>query len=394
MAKRKRLTPAQADYLGSAPARLTGPGLAAGAAPMAPAPIAQVSGDASARAALADLAAEMETARAQGLMLELLPLSSIDVGHLVRDRLVQDEDEMAALMASLQARGQQTPIEVVRLPAPQGGKTHGLISGWRRLTALSRLYDSGKDPRFAAVRAVVVAPDSAQSAYVAMVEENEIRVNLSHYERARIALRAVEEGVYDSRRAALLSLYSAAPRAKRSKIGSFMTLVEALDPVLKFPTAIPEKAGLALARALAEDPDLASRLTAQLSESPAVSAEKELRILAEAAEPTAPAPTSAPEISLAPAPVSAPDAIKPTAAENARSPISDSDTPALRGAVERAGPRETYAGPIPSAPRSVVAAPGVQMIFDRSHGRIDLSGEAVDQTLFEALQIWLAQRDS
>ena len=212
-------------------------------APPAPAPIAQVSGDASARAALTDLAAEMEAAREQGLMLENLPLGAIDIGHLVRDRMVQDEDEMAALMASLEARGQQTPVEVVRLPDPKGGKTHGLISGWRRLTALTRLYEGTKEARFATVRARVVAPESAQAAYVAMVEENEIRVNLSHYERARIALRAVQEGVYESRREALLSLYNAAPRAKRSKIGSFMTLVERLDPVLCFPTAIPEKLG-------------------------------------------------------------------------------------------------------------------------------------------------------
>ena len=364
MAKRRRLTPAQAHYLDPAPVRLTGPGIGgdAGEAP-APAPIAQVSGDASARAALADLAAEVEAARAQGLMLERLPLAAIDIQHLVRDRMVQDEDEMAALMASLEARGQQTPVEVVRLPDPQGGRTHGLISGWRRLTALTRLYERTNDPRFAFVRALVVEPESAQAAYVAMVEENEIRVNLSHYERARIALRAVEEGVYESRREALLSLYNAAPRAKRSKIGSFMALVEALDPVLRFPTAIPEKLGLALARRFGEDPDLPIRLTERLRAAQADSAAEELGLLAKAAEP----PALSPETGSKPA-------VEPD--RKATAPY----------------PSDTYVGPIPSAPRSVLAAPGVQLKFDRARGEIELSGEGVDADLFDALQLWLAQR--
>jgi len=371
MAKRRRLTPAQANYLDTAPVRLTGPGpsLGGGAgAAVAPAPIAQVSGDASARAALEDLAAEMEAARTQGLMLENLPLSAIDIGHLVRDRMVQDEDEMAALMASLEARGQQTPVEVVRLPDPRGGRTHGLISGWRRLTALSRLYDRTQEARFANVRARVVTPESAQAAYVAMVEENEIRVNLSHYERARIALRAVQEGVYETRREALLSLYGAAPRAKRSKIGSFMTLVERLDPVLKFPTAIPEKLGLALAKALSEDVEQAVRLRERLRLAAPASAEAELRILAEAVEP--PAPVSTP----APPPV--------------QTPIPEKDSK-RRAEPDTGG---THAGPIPGAPLSMVAAPGVQLQFDRRRGEIALSGDAVDQTLFEALRDWLAQR--
>ncbi len=301
-------------------------------------------------------------------MLELLPLSVIDIRHLVRDRLVQDEDEMAALMSSLEARGQQTPVEVVRLPSPLEGRTHGLISGWRRLTALTRLYEKTKDPRFAHVRALVVDPESAQAAYVAMVEENEIRVNLSHYERARIALRAMEEGVYESRRAALLSLYSAAPRAKRSKIGSFMILVERLDRALKFPTAIPEKLGLALAKALSEEVELAVRLNEQLRLADVDSAEAELAILSEAVAPPAPAD----EI---PA-----DPLRPAAVKKESKPQSEPDI------------GSTDVGPAPDAPLSVTAAPGVRLRFDQRRGAIELSGEKVDQTLFAALQDWLSRQ--
>ena len=51
-----------------------------------------------------------------------------------------------------------------------------------------------------------------------MVEENEIRADLSFFERARIVRRAVEGGVFGSEKQALQSLFSAASYAKRSKI--------------------------------------------------------------------------------------------------------------------------------------------------------------------------------
>src|SRR5690606_1308607 len=146
------------------------------------------------------------------------------------DRIEQDEDEMQALMASLRARGQQTAIEVVALERSEGGrtqgKTHGLVSGWRRVSALERLYRETNDPRFAHVRAITIAPGNARDAYVAMVEENEIRVNLSLYERARIAIRAMQQDLYETERAALQGLFGATTRSKRSKIGSFIPVVE------------------------------------------------------------------------------------------------------------------------------------------------------------------------
>ncbi|MBB94208.1 MAG: chromosome partitioning protein ParB [Rhodobacteraceae bacterium] len=239
MAKRKRLTPAQGDYLASPPAPSKGLG---------PAPIASVAGEAASAAALAEVSSALQAARDEGRLIEALPLDAIAAGHLVRDRIQLDEDEMSALMASLTARGQQTPIEVVRL----GEGRYGLISGWRRLTALRRLYEGTGEARFATVKALVSAPESAEAAYVAMVEENEIRANLSHYERARIAHRAVAEGVFETPRAALQGLYGSVTRSKRSKIGSFMGLVEALDDVLRYPWAISEKLGLALVKRLEE----------------------------------------------------------------------------------------------------------------------------------------------
>ncbi|MGV6848827.1 MAG: ParB/RepB/Spo0J family partition protein [Marinibacterium sp.] len=278
MAKRKRLTAPLGDFLSGPAHTSTGP-----------APIASVAGAAAEAAALAELSSAMQSARDEGRLIEALPLEAVETGHLVRDRLVLEDDEMATLMASLASRGQQTPIEVVRL---ESGR-FGLISGWRRLTALTRLHAETGEDRFASVRARVIAPPDAEAAYVAMVEENEIRVNLSHYERARIAWRAEAEGVFPSLKAALQGLYAAVPRAKRSKIRSFVVLVEALDDVLRFPTAISEKLGLALAKALEGDAGLAARLRADLEAAAPVDAAAELAVLGAA---LAPAPKPKPDL--------------------------------------------------------------------------------------------------
>ncbi|MDJ0630807.1 MAG: ParB N-terminal domain-containing protein [Rhodobacter sp.] len=274
MAKRKRLTPAQADYLQAVPAGLE---TKAASVPVPPAraPIAQVAGEASAASALQDLAGEVRRARDEGRMILTLPLGQVEAGYLVRDRMVADEDELFVLAASIEARGQQTPIEVVRIAEDR----YGLISGWRRLTALQRLHDGSDDGRFATVQALLRQPETAADAYVAMVEENEIRVGLSYYERARIAAKAVEQGVYDTEKQALQALYTTASRAKRSKIRAFLALYRAADDLLTFPAAIGERLGLALAKALETQPDRAGALRGVLERTPRDTAGKEIACL-------------------------------------------------------------------------------------------------------------------
>lgn len=225
------------------------------------APIADVAGDAAAQSAFEEVAGELQSARKEGRMVLRLPLDAVEAGHLVRDRVAVDADDMATLMDSLRARGQQAPIEVVEL----GGGRYGLISGWRRLMALQALHEEGsQEGRFATVQALVRSPESAAEAYCAMVEENEIRADLSFYERARIAVKAVEQGVHKTTKDAVQSLFSAARPAKRSKIMAFTALVETLDDHLRFPRAIPEKLGLRLVQALREDAGFRRRLTEAL----------------------------------------------------------------------------------------------------------------------------------
>lgn len=260
-----------------------------------PAPIADMAGAAAATAALEEMAATLQQARDTGRMVIALPLDQIEAGYLVRDRVVVDSEEMAALVESLRARGQQTPIEVVQL-AP--GR-FGLISGWRRLRALRTLAAETGEPRFAQVLALLRRPEQASDAYVAMVEENEIRVGLSFYERARIVMKAVEAGVFEADRDALRGLFAAASRAKRSKIGSFLAVVRALEGALRFPEAIGERLGLQIAQALEGDAGLAPRLRAALETAEPADAAAEQALIQQVLAPPAarsdpaPAPTPA-----------------------------------------------------------------------------------------------------
>jgi len=361
MAKRKRLTPAQTSYLAAAPESKSALG-----GPMAStAPIAQVASDAAAQAALSELSAVLEAARSDGRLIERITLQQIDESHLVRDRLEQDEDEMSALIGSMRARGQQTPIEVVLLQDRPDGKTHGLISGWRRLSALKRLYAETSESEFATIKALVIQPETARDAYVAMVEENEIRVNLSHYERARIAVRALREGVYPNQKMALQGLFGNATRAKRSKIGSFVALVEALDAVLYFPAAINEKLGLALVREITREPDFTASLILHLRAGARDTPVGELRILSAA--------------------VSAAEAEALTRRSETENNASSS------GEVD-SGPR--IRAPLAGKDERINAqvAPGLRLGYTPGQHRIELSGSGVDEALIQELRHWLRQR--
>ncbi len=275
MAKRKRLTPARADFQ-SAGTPGTAPETKSMFPPVQSAPpIAQVAGDTALQAAVDDLSAEIRTARVEGRLVQQVPLRAIEEAHLVRDRIAVDGEEMSALVESIRARGQQTPIEVVQLAEGR----FGLISGWRRLTALKALHAETGEERFATVQVLLRQPESAADAYLAMVEENEIRVGLSYYERARIAARAAEQEVYPDEGAALRGLFAAVSRAKRSKIGSFIVIYHALDEHLRFAAAIPERLGLSLSKALKTDPDLQHRMRDALRHSPQETAEGEVRLL-------------------------------------------------------------------------------------------------------------------
>lgn len=305
MAKRKRLT-------APAPGSVSPPrepskmhpndipaGIVPGITPRARAPIADVAGQASAVAALEKVAAEMTAARNEGRMVQKIALDAVECNYLSRDRISLDAGEMEVLETSLRTRGQQTPIEVVQT----GAGRYGLISGFRRVQALRSL--AGKAGGAQEVLAFVRAPAEASKAYTAMVEENEIRVGLSYFERAHIVRSAVLAGVFTSEADALKTLFASASRAKRSKIKSFLPVIEHLGAALSYPNALTERAGLALAARITADPQFAPRLRDRLRKARVDAPEDEIELLGRALSAKEAAPKSKPKsapVADAPAP--------------------------------------------------------------------------------------------
>ncbi len=190
-----------------------------------------------------------------------------------------------------------------------------------------------------------------------MVEENEIRADLSLYERAHIAFKAHREGIYPTLKTALQGLFGSVSRSKRSKINSFVPLVDHLDGVLKFPTAISEKLGLELSRRVQEDSGFADALAARLRIARPADAPAELAMLNEALK-------------------RAPKGAKPQ-----KSPAATPPAPASAPA------------PAPAPGAGSAATPGdVRVRFDPGAQRVVLTGPGVDKALAEALGDWLRQR--
>ncbi|QDY70401.1 ParB/RepB/Spo0J family partition protein [Qingshengfaniella alkalisoli] len=274
---RRRLTPAQPGYLSPSQTPDNGGRRLNLSVP----PIAQVASEAAGVSALREMADGIEAARQEGRMIVEVPLGKIAADHLLRDRVTLDQDEFDTLKASIRKHGQRTPAEIT--PLPDSDAPFGLISGWRRLRALTALHAETGEDRFATLRALIRPAEEAADSYVAMVEENEIRVGLSYYERARVAYEAARRGVFEDQGAALRGLFGTASRAKRSKIGSFMQLHEELGHVVRFPADIPERLGLALVSRLRFGDR--HRIAEALKEADPQTAEDEIALLAKLADP-------------------------------------------------------------------------------------------------------------
>lgn len=257
MAKRKRLAPPTADELAE---------LEAGFAPKpqlgAMAPIAQVAAEAAAqssplavedRAALAQDqadAAAFRKAVADGAIVQSLPLDLIDADQMTRDRLALVPEELAELVQSIKQHGVRLPIEVYALRDVDAAGRFGLVSGFRRLMACRQALAETGAAQFAEIPTIVREPAGLGEAFTAMVEENEIRSGLSHYERGRIAALAAHQGAFATIDDAVAALFFAASKAKRSKVRSFAMIHEELGDLLNYPQNLTERMGLRLAGAL------------------------------------------------------------------------------------------------------------------------------------------------
>ncbi|MGR3464436.1 MULTISPECIES: ParB/RepB/Spo0J family partition protein [Rhodobacterales] len=247
------------------------------------APIAQVASEAATdrdarpatdraqEARTASEAAAWRDAQSEGRVIVTLPLDRIAVNHLTRDRVETDAEAMDELIASIRANGQRLPIEVVDL----GEGRYGLVSGWRRVRALALIgAEEGAQPT---ARAIVRPAIEAGDAYAAMVEENEIRAQLTPYERGRIAAVAAHLGAFSSMEAAVDAIFAAASKAKRSKIRSFALVHYELGDLLSHGRELSEAAGLRLAAALKGG--FAAKLRGALERGEAEDAEAEWALL-------------------------------------------------------------------------------------------------------------------
>lgn len=227
------------------------------------APIAQMAADSAAlsqaeggdvreeRARLQADSAQLARAQQDGLLMVELPLDQIDEGAMIRDRMVMSEDAIQELRLSISSHGLRLPIEVFELETPASdGPRYGLLSGYRRLLAVRGLQDLTCAEKYNTIRALIRPRESSAGAFVSMIEENEVREELSHFERGRVAVIAAQQGAFANTEEAVDKLFATGSKAKRSKIRSFALIFEELGDMLDFPEGLTERRGLQLSAAL------------------------------------------------------------------------------------------------------------------------------------------------
>ena len=184
-------------------------------------------------------------------MVQELRVIDIAPAAISRDRIAVNKEEMEELIASIRAHGLRLPIEVFESdPDPRTKKLqNGLISGWRRLMAMRSLMVEARGDAYTTIKAIVRPRGSAADAYVSIVEENEIRSNLSQYESARIAVLAAGQGTFGSAEEAANALFHSGSKAKRSKILALAELHKELGDMLTHSDKLSKKQGLRIVNA-------------------------------------------------------------------------------------------------------------------------------------------------
>lgn len=178
-----------------------------------------------------------------------IPLSAIAMDALPRDRSTLDEAAMAELQASIAQTGLRQPIEVWRLSTPSEGHDYGLISGLRRLTVHQNL-DRLRPGAFPTIAAFLRSPVSVPDAMAAMVAENEIRSDISPWDKGRMLVQSVQEGIFDTIEAAALALHPTMYRQKRALIRTYAAVVDELQGTLTSPELLGHGQMTRLAAAL------------------------------------------------------------------------------------------------------------------------------------------------
>ena len=197
-----------------------------------------------------------------------IPLGQIRADALPRDRTAENPAAMEELTLAIATAGLRQPVEVWALTTPKPPHLYGLIAGYRRLSACRAL---GRPT----ISAFLRHPASLADAVQAMVSENELRSDLSPYERARILVASVGEGIFTTLDQAIAALHPQANPMKRTRLRAMADVVEELGAVLRSPEILSQRHILRLAAALHNG--YAPVLFAALTEHGDVTPEAQLR---------------------------------------------------------------------------------------------------------------------
>ena len=169
-----------------------------------------------------------------------LPTAEIQPDALLRDRITLDDAALEDLATSIATDGLRQPIEVWALNTPTETHRYGLISGLRRLTAMRLLATRRGDGSFTTIPAFLRTPADVPAAMAQMIAENEIRENLSPWERGATLTSAVAHGLFDTLDQAVAALHPTATRQKRSRLRTLAMVVEATDGLFTTPERLSQ----------------------------------------------------------------------------------------------------------------------------------------------------------
>ena len=201
-----------------------------------------------------------------------IPLTAIKTDALPRDRSTLNQNALDELQASIATDGLRQPIEVWRLSNPQSDETgrtcdYGLISGLRRLTAHVNLADLRRNGDYTTIAAFIRTPVDYPAALAAMVTENEIRTQITPWEKADLILQSVALAIFDTPDAAIATLFPQSSKVTRSRLRAITSVVEELSEVitdgpshslrhlLRIASALRADFGHVIWTALTEHPD-------------------------------------------------------------------------------------------------------------------------------------------
>lgn len=179
-----------------------------------------------------------------------IPLDASMPDALIRDRGPLDPAALSDLATSIAVMGLRQPVEVWEFPEPMLPHRYGLISGLRRLTACRTLRDIRQNGDFATIPALLCAPAGIPAAMAAMVTENELRAEVTPWEKGCLILATVAAGLADSHESAIAALYPTHQRQKRARLRDLAAVVEEFDGAFTTPERLTAQRIERLAAAL------------------------------------------------------------------------------------------------------------------------------------------------